>query len=243
MRHPLARPLAVVVIFTILVNLWPSTLLPMTRGDLAASDAPGAPFPTTPQASPSSSPSATATPGESATTTPPAPPMGTPAASVTITPPPQPSGTPTVAPTATPPPDLNVVDLALDAARAALQAQVQALPVVTNTLVSGTTGGRLTSSDGALTLGLRPGSVAVTDTVAVQLEPRSFPAADPRATRDGQPLAYTFELTATHGVGGPRITQFAQDAVLIWQLDAATLAQAGVLGFPLHVYTYNLSLE
>jgi hypothetical protein len=167
--------------------------------------------------------------------------MGTPAASVTITPAPQPSGTPTVAPTATPPPDFNVVDLALDAARAALQAQVQALPVVTNTVVSGTTGGRITSSDGSLTLGLRPGSVAVTDTVAVHVEPRSFPAEDPRATRHGQPLAYTFELTATHGVGGPRVTQFAQDAVLIWQLDAATLAAAGVSGFPLHVYTYNES--
>jgi hypothetical protein len=78
MRHPLARPLAIVVIFTLLVNLWPSILLPTPRGYLAASAAPGAPLPTTPQASPTASPSATATPGESATATPPPPLWGPP---------------------------------------------------------------------------------------------------------------------------------------------------------------------
>ncbi len=249
MRHPLARPFAVVLVLMILVNLWPPTLLPTILAPLTASVAQGAALPATPPPSPppgstatavpSGSATATATPSGSVTATPPATPMGTPLASVTISPPPLPSGTPTAAPTATAPPDLNVVDLALDATRAALQAQVHALPAVTNTLVSGALGGRITSTDGYLTLGLLPGSVALTDTLAVQVQPRSFPAADPHATRNGQPLAFTFELTATQGLGGPRVTQFARDAVLIWQIDPAALAAAGVVGFPLRVYTYN----
>ena len=160
-----------------------------------------------------------ASPTATVSVTPPATPQGTPSASVTIPPPILPSGTPTAAPTATPPPDTDVVDQALDVARAGLLTQVQALPTVTDTLVSGATGGRLTSADGRLTLGLLPGSVGLTDTLAVQIQPRSFPTGDPRATRNGQPLAFTFELTATHGLGGPRVTSFAKDAVLVWQIE------------------------
>jgi hypothetical protein len=131
----------------------------------------------------------------------------------------------------------------MDAARTALLAQVQALPAltgtITGTLVSGLSGGRILGPDGRLLLGLPAGIVDVTDTLAVQMQPVSFPPGDPRATRQGQPLAFTYALTATHGLGGPPVTRFAQEAVLIWNIDPPALAAAGVSGFPLHVYTYD----
>jgi RHS repeat-associated protein len=149
---------------------------------------------------------------------------------------------PTAAPTLTPIPDTNYTQQAIDAARDALIAEVSALPAltqtITGTLVSGLTGGKITTDDESFTLGLRPGSALLTDTLNVLIEPRTFQEGDPRATRNGKPLAYTFELTATNALTGDPITGFAKDAVLSWTPDATVLAQAGITG-TLHIYTYS----
>jgi hypothetical protein len=178
---------------------------------------------------------------------------GTPSASVsptithiiaTNTPPPTYTiGVPTAPPTLTPIPDTNYVDQAIEQARASLLAEINALPsltgTITGTLVSPLTGARITSPDGSLTLGLRPGMVALTDTMVVRIEPGTYQVGDPRRTRNGQPLAYNFELTATRLSDGQPITGFSKEAVLIWNLNYQTLGAAGVYGFPLHAYTFN----
>ena len=107
---------------------------------------------------------------------------------------------------------------------------------ITGTLVSGLTGGRITSSDQGLTLGLMPGVVGITETLNVQVNRVTFSPGDPRATRGGYPLAYTYELTATQGIGGPLMDQFRNEVALVWNIDDGMLEQAGVQGSPLYVY-------
>jgi hypothetical protein len=149
---------------------------------------------------------------------------------------------PTPAPTL-PPIAITNTDLVIDNARNALLAQVSALPeltgTITGTLVSGQTGGRINSDDGGLTLGMLPGIVPVTDTINVQVDPVTFQQGDPSSTRNGQPLAYAYSLTATESEGGQRVTQFNSDVTLVWNINWTTLATAGIHGFPLHVYTLN----
>lgn len=190
-----------------------------------------------------STPSPTVNPSSSSTAT--STSTGTPIVTPTITgtrPPTYTIGLSTPAPSLTPIPDTNYTDQAIDASRDALIAEVSALPAltqtITGTLVSGLDGGRITTGDESFTLGLRPGFVPLTDTINVKVEPRTFQAGDPRATRNGQPLAYTFELTATETLSGDPVTSFGNNAVLSWTPDATVLAQAGVTG-TLHVYTYD----
>jgi RHS repeat-associated protein len=120
---------------------------------------------------------------------------------------------------------------------------VAALPAttdsITGTLVSSATGGRISSQDGGLTLGMMPGVAAVTDTLNVEISRVTFSQNDLKSTRNGQPIAYTYELTATHELGGEEVERFNQDVALIWNIDPTELASAGVIGFPLHVYTFN----
>ncbi|MDQ2808617.1 MAG: hypothetical protein M3Z04_17165 [Chloroflexota bacterium] len=149
---------------------------------------------------------------------------------------------PTPAPTQTLPPDTNYLDQAVAAAQAGLLAEVAALPPVqgslTATLLNPVTGGRVVSADGSFTVGLRPGVVPLTSTLAVALAQPHFAPDNPRATRHGLPLTATVELTATQGLAGPRWTGFDRDAVLLWTIDPAVLAAAGVQGIP-RVYTFN----
>jgi hypothetical protein len=81
--------------------------------------------------------------------------------------------------------------------------------------------------------------VPLTETMVVNIEPGNYPTGDPRHSRNGQPLAYNFELTATRLSNGQPITGFSEDAVLIWNVDNQSLGAAGVYGFPLYAYTYN----
>lgn len=207
--------------------------------------------------SPESSPistAATSTSTSSATyppssTTPPtasttAPPTVTALTSTPVTPPPTYTiQLPSPIATLTPIPDDSYVQHSLDQERAALLAQIAALPLLTGTvsgtLVSGLTGGRIVSADGGLTIGMMPGVVTSTSTINVQVNRTTFPQGDPRATRNGQPLAYTYQLTATEALSGQRITRFNKDVNLVWSIDPAVLAAANVHGFPLRVYTYN----
>ena len=81
--------------------------------------------------------------------------------------------------------------------------------------------------------------VPVTEVLNVTIDRVTFQQGDPRATRNGQPLAYTFELSATRGVLGTPINHFAKEVTLVWNIDFTELAAAGVKGWPLHVYTYD----
>ncbi len=152
-------------------------------------------------------------------------------------------GIPTAPPTLSPIPTDDYTDHAIDSTRDAMLAQVQALPAltgtITGTLVSGSTGGRITSADADLTLGLMPGVVDVTDTINVQVNRVTFPTGDPRATRSGEPIAYTYALSATHPLDGERVSRFNNEVTLVWHIDPEVLVAAGVRGFPLHVYTFN----
>jgi RHS repeat-associated protein len=186
---------------------------------------------------PSSSPTASGTPTGTTDTTP----------IITATiPPTYTIGLPTPAPTVTPIPDTNYVDQAIEEARDRLIAEINALPAltqtITGTLVSGLTGGKITTSDGSFTVGLRPGIVPITDTINVMVEPTNYQSGDPRQSRNGQPLAYSYEITATHLSDGQPVVGFGKDAVLIWNIDNQALGEAGVTGWPLRAYTYNEQL-
>ena len=197
---------------------------------------------TTPLATGTGIPSATGTttPFASGTTTPPA--TGT----ATPTPPPPPSGTvglPTPGPTVTLPPDTDYLDQAIATERTALLQQLNSLPLLTGTLtgtlVTGSSGGRINSADGTLSLGLLPGFVPTDQTINIQVAHPTFAPSDPRATRNGEPLAYMYALTATTVLTGGRITSFQKEVDLVWRVDTAALAAAGVRGWPLHVYTFD----
>jgi len=155
----------------------------------------------------------------------------------------QPIAQPTAAPSVPPLPDLAYTDLAIAAERDALVAEVATLPAAALTRagapVGGVTGARVLSPDGSFAVGLRPGLVAPTDTLQLQLTQPVFPPGDARASRHGAPLAYLFALTATHGPAAAPLTHFGQDAVLVWTLDPAVLAAAGVRGAPPRAYTFD----
>lgn len=154
---------------------------------------------------------------------------------------------PTAAPTVTSIPDTNYVDQQIDQERAQLLTEVSALPALsetitgTGTLVNGASGGRVTSGDGGLSIGLMPGFVPETDTVRINIS--RLPNGDSRAYRNGHPLPYTYALTATREFGGQRVEAFAKDATLVWDVSPSALQAAGISGFPLQVYTYNEQKE
>ena len=149
---------------------------------------------------------------------------------------------PSSLPTLTPPPDSDYVGQAIAADNDALLARVVALNgakgSTTPTLLDAANGGRLATADGSFTVGVFPGTVPPTSTLAVALDQPQFAKGDPRADRAGQPLAYTVALTATQGVGGPPVGPFGTEAALIWTLDPAKLAAANIQGIP-RVYTFN----
>lgn len=177
--------------------------------------------------------SVTATPSATTTSTPFGP---TPPPTYTIS-------LPTAAPTVTSIPDTNYVDQQIDQERAQLLSEVSALPALsetitdTGTLVNGASGGRVTSGDGGLSIGLMPGFIPETDTVRIEIS--RLPNGDPRAYRDGHPLPYTYALTATRELGGQSVEAFAKDAALVWDVSPSALQAAGISGFPLQVFTYN----
>jgi hypothetical protein len=130
----------------------------------------------------------------------------------------------------------------MNLARDELIAQTNSLPLltgtITGTLVTGADGGRVNSQDSGLTVGMFPNFLPVTDTINLQVNRVSFPQGDVRASRNGDPIAYTYQLTATSTLTGGLVTHFGKDVTLIWHYDPAALQAAGV-GFPLHVYTFN----
>jgi hypothetical protein len=163
-------------------------------------------------------------PSETQTAIAPTPTSGTPSTAsptVSVTPPtftpiptPPPTvtiGLPTPAPTLTPIPDTNYEDQAVDSAWSDLIDQLGALPVLTGTgslaskiatgegtLVTDELGGQVQSADSALTVAFMPGSIDSTGTSSmyVSMERVSFSSGDPRASRNGAPLAYTYQLRA-----------------------------------------------
>jgi RHS repeat-associated protein len=128
--------------------------------------------------------------------------------------------------------------------RDAIVAEVEALPVPTaipgipGFVVDNSLGGKITSEDGGLTLGVRPNSVSGVSNLTVSIEAQTFQPGDPRASRNGVPLAYTYELTATEEITGAPVTQFDIDVVLVFNLDLDTLDAAGIHSIP-HLYTYD----
>jgi RHS repeat-associated protein len=146
---------------------------------------------------------------------------------------------PTAPPALTPIPDTNYVEQAIEEERDNLLDRVNSLPLVTGTAVSGQSGGRISSPDGGITLGIMPGAVPATETLNVRVSSPTFVSGDPRATHNGYPLAYTYELTATKSSNGQQVEQFDEDVVLVWNLNPGTLAAAGVKGFPYKVFTYD----
>ncbi|MDQ5823766.1 MAG: S-layer homology domain-containing protein [Chloroflexota bacterium] len=157
---------------------------------------------------------------------------------------PLPSMTPTPAPTLTRVPETNYVDQALANEHAALLAQIEALPTPgtdsDGALVSGHKGGRIKSRDAGLTIGILPETVATTATLHVQVTPRQFGKNDPKGKRNGQPLAFAYELHARNGnAQGQAVARFNRDVSLIWNIDHAALQAEGITGWPLHVYTYD----
>src|SRR5450756_1938681 len=184
----------------------------------------------TPLSTTSVTPSSTASPTTSPTST----------ITVSVTPPPPTYtvGTPTVVPTISPIPDTNYVQQGADAARDSLLAQINALPIltgtITGTLVSGASGGRVPSDDGALTLAFITGTVDLTETINVSIQRLTFTEGDPEYSHNGNKMGYTYRLTATDHNGNP-VTQFNKDVGIVWNIDFADLQAQGVIVFPLFV--------
>lgn len=189
------------------------------------------------------------------------------ATQLTFTPIPTPSttatvGLPTVAPTVTAIPDTNYVDQAIDGKLTELVAQIDALPILTpsgtlgvtkgsasknngitgedGTLVTDAEGGQVKSEDQGLVVAFMPHSIDSTGTssMIVKTERVTYSSSDPRASRNGAPIAYAYDLTATDSVTDEPIEQFAQDVILMFDLDNSELEAAGVEG-SLRVYWYN----
>ena len=142
-----------------------------------------------------------------------------------VTPPPITTtiGPATPEPTVTVIPDTNYQQQASDAKREALLAEVAQLPIATSVSttiptgaskatgkstgndltnsegveVTNSTGGQVSSNDGGLTLGFRPNSVTDATEYLVYIDKPAFDNGDPRATKAGVPLTYTYELNAT----------------------------------------------
>ena len=171
-------------------------------------------------------------------------PTSTPTILVSVTPPPPTYtvGTPTPAPTVSPVPDTNYVQQSADINLANLMALAESLPAlsstITGTLISGASGGRVTSADGVVTLAFVTGTVGITDVINVQIEPLAFEQEDPHAYHNGNHIAYAYSFAASDLNGQP-ITQFDKDVAIIWNMDLAYLQTQGIYGFPFFAYTYD----
>lgn len=150
---------------------------------------------------------------------------------------------PTPAPKVTAIPDTNYEDQAIDRRRDALLAAVNNLPAVSHGTegadVNTKSGGKVKSQDGGITIGMMPGAKADAATLNVQAKRVKATKGDPKTTRNGRPLAYHYELTATRGKGGQKVEKFDKEVVLVWNIDPKELAAQGIRGFPLIIYTYN----
>ena len=186
MLRPLYRPLVYLLVLVFLLTALPREAIQahFTDSNPAPAAAP-APALTSPGGSPTVVSSPTPPAWVSGTTTPTAEASVTAAATATApptetVPPTATLASPTPLPTLTVPPDTNVEDQAIANERAGLLSRLQALPVITGTVIPGATGGRLDSPDGAFSLGLLPGTVPITDFVTIDLAARTFPPGDPR---------------------------------------------------------------
>jgi RHS repeat-associated protein len=183
---------------------------------------------TTSTSNPTSSPSPSSTPTTTASVTPPPP-------TYTV-------GTPTSAPTVSPIPDTNYVQQSADINLANLLANIESLPVlsstISGTLVSGTSGGRITSADGVVTLAFMTETIGITESIYIEIEPLTFEQDDPQAYHNGNPVAYAYNFTATDLDGQP-VTQFNKNVAIVWNMDLSYLHTQGIYGFPFFAYTYN----